>query len=268
MSAPHGTGTPILVARGLSVFHGREATLRGVTLPDLAPGRIMGVIGPNASGKSTLLRGIAGELRSTGEILIEGRPLAALPPVARRACISYLPQSLPQPSALTPYELARAFGETVMTDLSARARDARIEAAFAALDLLAYALRPLRELSGGKRQLVGFALATLRAPRLLLLDEPTSALDLRWQFGLMAQARRIVTQTGCACLIALHDLGMALRCCDLVVLLEEGRLVAAGAPETVITAEILRAVYGIEAEITPGGREGPPLLAIRGPAVS
>ena len=119
----------------------------------------------------------------------------------------------------------------------------------AALGLQALALRRLDELSGGQRQMVGLAQVIVRAPRLLLLDEPTSALDLRWQLQVLQAVRAMVQQQGAIGLVAVHDLNLALRFCQHVLVLGGGRVLAAGDPAQVLTPALLQQAYGVQARV-------------------
>ena len=119
----------------------------------------------------------------------------------------------------------------------------------ALLGIAALALRNLGELSGGQRQLVSIAQALVRDPRILLMDEPTSALDLQRQVEVLSLMRGLVRAAGSRVLIALHDLNQALRFADRVLILQEGRLVASGPPSEIVTVDLLRRVYGVEARI-------------------
>ena len=254
----------LLVAENLTVRYGGYTALDRVSLPPLDRGQIVGVIGPNASGKSTLLRALADGSVQEGTARLAGRPLDQISAGERRRLLALLPQSLPQPSALYAYELVMAHARAANLGLSGRELEERVSDIFERLELTALALRPLRELSGGKRQLVGVAMTFVRQPQLLLLDEPTSALDLRWQFILMAQVRSFVDRRQAGCIVALHDVNIALRYCDAVVLLDGGRVAASGTPGTVVTRENLAKVYGVEADVRVL-EHGHTAVAIHGP---
>ena len=241
----------VLAAKGLSVtFRGKPA-LRKIDLPDLAPGEVLGVIGPNGAGKSTLLRCLTGEIR-TGDIRVDGRSLLGSSTRDWRRLVAYMPQTPPQAAALSPIELLISAARALDLELSEAALDARIEGVLAALELEALAFAHLSTLSGGQRQLVGFALALAAQPRLLVLDEPTSALDPRWRLKLLRTLRQTVAK-GAAAVAVLHDLDLAAQFCDRLALLHEGRLLAAGAPEEVLTPETLAAAYRVEAQVEKRG---------------
>ncbi|GAB3713742.1 hypothetical protein GCM10028815_30520 [Mariniluteicoccus flavus] len=127
----------------------------------------------------------------------------------------------------------------------------------------ALADRWLGELSGGQRQLVGVAQMLVRDPSLMLLDEPTSALDLHHQLGVLGVVRRRVDRGGATAVVALHDLNLAARFCDTVVVLDRGIVVAVGAPSEALTADRLRATWRVEADVY--ARDGATQIAARGP---
>jgi len=243
-------------ATGISAGYGRRRVLFDVSLPPLQAGDVLGLLGPNASGKSTLMRCLSGEMAAEGHIALDG---AARRDIARQdwhGQVASVPQAPPAPSALRPVELMWSTARALALPLSDRELKERIEATFATLDLNDLALAPLQTLSGGKRQLVGLALALIRKPRLLLLDEPTSALDLRWRFLVLDLVREQVAARGGIVVAALHDLDLALRYCNRIALLDQGRVVAAGVPDAVLTRDTLAQVYRVEAEVrsAPGGR--------------
>lgn len=247
----------LLTATGINVaFHGRPV-LRGVDLPALEEGRVLGVIGPNAAGKSTLLRCLTGELRA-GEVRLDGTPQQGCPTRLWRRRVAYMPQTPPEAAALTPIELLVSAARALELGLSEAALHARLASILNRLEIQELALTRLSALSGGQRQLVGFALALAAEPRLLVLDEPTSALDLRWRLKLLGVLREIVSD-GRGAVAVLHDLDLAARYCDVLVLLHEGRVLAAGAPEEVLTEQALAAAYRVRARVE---RSAPDQLAI------
>lgn len=215
---------------------------------EVLPGETVGLIGPNGSGKSSLLRCLAGLRAPTaGVVLFDGQDIASWGPrqVARR--LAFVEQAAESDSDLRVADVV-ALGRTPFRDRwrGLGATDlAIVDAALARLDLSALRTRAWRTLSGGERQRAHIARALAQRPWGILLDEPTNHLDVRHQFELMA----LLADTSQTILVAMHDLALAARYCDRLVLMHGGRVVASGAPAEVLTVVRLRQVYEIEAEI-------------------
>ena len=238
-----------LSLRRLTLRYGRVPVLSDVSLPPLTSETVVGVLGSNGAGKSTLLRALAGLIAHSGEIEIDGRPLADLSHAERARQIGYLPQALPQVSTLVAYEAVLSACRAVDPDRSRRDAEAAVEETFSRLGIRDIAFRALNTLSGGQRQMVGLAQVVVRKPSILLLDEPTSALDLRWQLDVFRIVRGIVADTGGVSLIALHDINLAMRHCDALVLLGRCGVLAFGPPKEAVTAATLRDAYAIDGRI-------------------
>ncbi|QEA13054.1 ABC transporter ATP-binding protein [Comamonas flocculans] len=254
-----------LMLQQISTGYARRPVLHDLSLERIAPGTLVALAGPNAVGKSTLLKAIAGLHPVQGRVLLDGIDLARLPPRERLRRVGYLPQALPQASSLVAYEAMLSSLHASRPGLGRSQAEAAIEHTFATLGLKALALRPLNQLSGGQRQMIGLAQVLVRAPRLLLLDEPTSALDLRWQLLVLQAVHALVAQGQTLALMAVHDLNLALRFCQQVVVLGPGRpharMLAAGRPAGVLTPELLRAAYGVQARVERCSRGHPLVLA-------
>lgn len=244
-----------LTLQGVGATYGGRAALSGLTTPALSGGQVVAVLGPNGAGKSTLFRRIFGLLPGPGEVRIEGaqrpRPLA------------YMPQEDGARPALSVYEailLARMQGRRLQVAPADHAEVDRI------LDLLAIGAlrgRNVGDLSGGQRQMVGVAQALVQGPEILLMDEPTSALDLSRQIDLLTLLRRLAREQGLLILLAQHDLGQALRFTDAALVIAGGGLVACGPTGEVITPDLLRRVFEVEARIEPCSRGLPHLIVDR-----
>ncbi|WP_299820419.1 ABC transporter ATP-binding protein [uncultured Roseibium sp.] len=223
--------------------YGSGLAVEGVTTPDLAGGELTALIGPNAAGKSTLFKRIAGLLKGPGTVHLEG---ASAP---EATAVRYMPQDTGANAVLTVYEsilLAAKQGE------GWRVRDHELTAIdhlLQSLQITDIAFRNLGELSGGQRQLVSIAQALVRNPEVLLMDEPTSALDLYRQVEVLSYMRGLARQKNMLVLIALHDLNHALRYCTSTLVIAGGKLVAAGPSRDVITPELMRDIYKVEARI-------------------
>lgn len=233
----------------LGLAYGDVQVLKDVSLPDLPAGSLVGVLGPNGAGKSTLLRAIAGLRRYSGSIALDGVPIVGLPYRRRVELIGYMPQELPQATSLVAYEAVVSACRAVRPDLPRDRVNAAVEAVFDRLDLRHLAFHPLAALSGGQRQMVGLAQVVVRRPAVLLLDEPTSSLDLRWQIGVFDVVRATVREQGGIALMALHDMNLAMRHCDLLAVFGQGRLLAFGAPGEAMSPRILRDAYGVSGRI-------------------
>ena len=250
----------MLEARGLHLRRAGRAVLSGVDLA-VVPGRLVAICGPNGAGKSSLVAALAGDLRpERGTALIDGSTLAALDARALARQRAVLEQSPGLSAAFTVATLVRLGAEAVPESPADPAR--LVPAALDAVGMAAFADRRADRLSGGERARAHLArvLAQLWAGqavgggRYLLLDEPTASLDLAHQVTVM-RAARAAADGGAGVLCVLHDLNLAAAFADSVVLLGAGRVVAEGAPEDVLTAAALSALYGapIAVEMHPGG---------------
>lgn len=226
----------------IGAFYGRNLTVAGISTPTFSTGEIVAVIGPNAAGKSTLFKRMAGLLRGPGQVHVEGSTKG-------KRAISYMPQDTAANAVLTVYEsilLARKQGGS----WTVGEEDLRlIDEVMAAIDITGIGFRNLGELSGGQRQLVGIAQTLVREPDILLMDEPTSALDLHRQMEVLAFMREVARKRGMIIFIAIHDLNQAMRFADHAMVIERGNLRGVGTVGEVITAELLRDVYRVDARI-------------------
>lgn len=252
-----------LSVRGVSVRLGAQTILDAVDLT-AEPGMVTGLIGPNGAGKSTLLRVILGLAPiESGTVSFGGTDLLAMTRRRRAQFATFVEQSAGTDARLTTREVAllgRIPFQTVW-QVSPSAEDTSLaEAALAAVDMLAFADRLYHTLSGGEQQRVQIARALAQQPRLLLLDEPTSHLDVHAQLATLALLHQRA-RAGGTILLALHDLNLAAGFCDALILLHDGRQVAAGPPEQVLTPALLRAVYGVDVTVLRHPRNGRPLIA-------
>lgn len=231
----------------IGAYYGRRLTVTGFTTPRFSSGEIVAVIGPNAAGKSTLFKRMAGLLPGPGTVQVEGSGKG-------KRAISYMPQDTSANAVLTVYEsilLARKQG----TGWSVSNEDlVLIDGVMQAIDIVDIAFRNLGELSGGQRQLVGIAQTLVREPDILLMDEPTSALDLHRQMEVLAFMQQVARDRGMIVFIAIHDLNQAMRFADKAIVIEHGSLKGVGPTNEVITAQLLHDVYRIDARIEPCSR--------------
>lgn len=245
----------MLTLDNIHVSYGQHHVLRGVSASDFAPGSITALLGPNAAGKSTLVRSIAGLQKISQGACRVTRDGEVLRGQRRREAIGYVPQDLLSSASLTAFEsILVAARHCPITRRSAQQahQPSAQECAAAVMHRLGIshlADRHICELSGGQRQLVAVAQMLVREPDILLLDEPTSALDLRHQVELLQLIRREVSGNNSLALIAIHDLNLAARYCDHLIVLHRGQLMAKGRPSEVLTPELLEAVYGLRAKV-------------------
>ena len=232
----------------VGAYYGKRLVISGVSTPVMIAGEIVAVIGPNAAGKSTLFKRIAGLIKGPGQVCVTGTK-------KDKKAISYMPQDTSANAVLTVYEsilLARKQGSA----WSVEDDDLHlIDRVMAALNITAIGFRDLGALSGGQRQLVSVAQTLVREPDIMLMDEPTSALDLHRQVDVLSFMRAQARQKGMIVLIAIHDLNQALRFADKVLLIADGRMRACGDPLEVINSTMLREVYGVDARIEKCSRQ-------------
>lgn len=238
-----------LAVNGLTAGYGREDVLHGLTIPALEAGEVTALLGPNGSGKSTLLKALAGLVRArAGSAALGGQDLIRQSFGERARRVVYLPQSLPAAVHLRVFESVLVAAKASGGEASSADPQA-IERLLERLGIAHLALHYLDALSGGQKQLVGLAQALVRHPRVLLLDEPLSALDLNYQFHVMRLLRQETREHGLISLTVLHDLNAALQHADRAIMIQGGRLYAAGVPADVITPASLAAVYGVQGRV-------------------
>jgi iron complex transport system ATP-binding protein len=235
--------------RDVHFSYSTQDVLKGISFK-AKPGEITAIIGPNGAGKSTLLKIIAGLLKpKIGSVLLNGVDIAEMSRDERVKIVSYLPQENVIPGILTVYEVV-LLGRIPYLSWKVKDEDLRITEKFLRdLGLEKYAKRFAHQLSGGERQMVLIAQALVREPKVLLLDEPVSNLDIKNQLEILDLIRKITVAKGITTIVILHDLNLASRFADKLVVLNNGSLYAFGTPMEVLTPEMLAKVYGVEAKV-------------------
>ncbi|MER5886170.1 ABC transporter ATP-binding protein [Streptomyces sp. NPDC001941] len=256
------SGTPTLGTRDLRLGYDGREIVRGLTL-DVPPGRITMIVGPNACGKSTLLRSMARLLTPlSGSVLLDGRDIHRTPTREIAARLGILPQTPVAPDGIT------------VADLVGRGRyphqgwlhrwtpedDAAVADALLATDVLDLADRPVDELSGGQRQRVWIAMALAQRTGILLLDEPTTYLDVSHQLDVLDLLVDLNQEHGTTIAVVLHDLNLACRYADHIVAMRDGEVIAEGPPAEVVTEELVAHAFGMSSTLITDPVSGTPLI--------
>jgi iron complex transport system ATP-binding protein len=261
VSAALPPGLP-LVCRGLTVRFGDRAALTDVSL-SIPAGQFLALAGPNGSGKTTLLRSALGFLHpSEGSLEVFGRPSEDLEVLERARWVSWVPQmeSPRDDVRLYDYVLYGRFPYHGPLDAETAQDHAIAQQALREVGLWDRAQDGILSLSGGERQRAILARALAQTTPLLLLDEPTSHLDIAHQLDLFTRVRSLSRERGVTVVAAIHDLNLATRFADRIVVLSRGRVVADGRPQEVLSADLLARVWGILADLRPDPRTGLPYL--------
>jgi len=254
-----------LSANDVTVGYDRKTISAGLSL-DIPDGRFTAIIGPNACGKSTLLRALSRLLKpQAGEVLLDGRDIHSLPAkeVARR--LGLLPQSSIAPDGISVAELVargRFPHQKLLRHWSAEDQEA-VLAAMTATGVSDLSGELVDTLSGGQRQRVWVAMVLAQRTPIVLLDEPTTFLDIAHQIELLELCLRLNREQGTTMVAVLHDLNQAARYADHVVVMKDGRIVAQGPPKTVVTAALVEDVFGLSCRIIPDPETGTPLVIPR-----
>lgn len=230
---------------------GSAPILQGITT-ELPPAGIVGLIGPNGAGKSTLIRALIGLIRpSAGAVLLNGRPVTETPERQRARFTAMMPQTPDIGFGFTVAEVV-AMGRHPhlprLRPLTDRCRTVIAEA-METTGIAHLAGRRTTELSGGERQRVFLARALAQEPRLLLLDEPIANLDIKYQLEILELIQKLQQKRRMLVIMAIHDLTWALRVCTHLLVLKQGRLVAAGPTSDVLTEELVEDVFGVRARL-------------------
>lgn len=240
----------MLEFRELRAAYDGVESLHGVSA-HLAPGKLTAIIGPNGCGKSTLMKCAVGLMKpSGGEILLNGQPLSVIPEKERARHLSYMPQSRIAPDINVRHLVTHGRYPHLKWGQSLRREDREIvQAAIERVKLGALVNRPVSRLSGGERQRAYLAMMLAQQTAVMLLDEPTAYLDLSSQFALMGLLRALCRE-GRSVILVLHELALALEYTDSLLLMERGRLVAAGSPEEVYRSGQIQRVFSIDVHKT------------------
>jgi len=258
--------SPLLRVTGLRVELGRRPVVDGVSF-DVNPGEMVGIIGPNGSGKTTTLRAVSGLIDpESGSVKLSGVQMEKIDARARAKKIAYLPQSSGQGMAFTAMEIALMGRYPHLGRFQVEGENDRKVALIALkrTGVEEFVDRQLGDMSGGERQRVLIARSLAQEPELLLLDEPTASLDLKHQIELMALIHAEAA-AGMGAVVVLHDVSLAARHCDRLVLLDHGKLIADGTPAEVLTADNLASVFEVESTIEIDEMSGRPYVRLIGP---
>lgn len=217
---------------------------------DIDNGTVVSIVGRNGVGKSTLLQCVNHILKpSAGEVLVAGRSVARMSRIERAAHFAYLPQRSENLFPTTVFETVLT-GRFPHSPVRFTRRDEEIAArTISEMELSEFAQRTFDHLSGGEQQQVLIARALAQEAGILLLDEPTNNLDLKHQYRILRIVRDIARQKGFTSMLAIHDLNLAAAFSDRVIVLHEGRVFRQGKPTDVLTASVVREVFGVDAKV-------------------
>ncbi|WP_245676957.1 ABC transporter ATP-binding protein [Nocardia acidivorans] len=254
--------TTTLAAENVTLGYGDRVIVDGLTL-DIRPGVITTVIGPNGCGKSTLLRSLGRLLKPReGRIVLDGKAISSLKTRDIARMIGMLPQTPLAPEGLTVADLVARGRHPHQSWLRQWSADdeAEVTLALTQTGIADLADRALDELSGGQRQRAWISMALAQGTDILLLDEPTTYLDLAHSLEVLDLVDRLHADFGRTVVMVLHDLNLAIRYSDQLVVMRAGKIVAQGTPGDIITAELLLEVFGLRAEVLEDPVSGRPMI--------
>ena len=242
-----------LQLHNVTLAYGTRVVLQNISF-ETQQGEILGIVGPNGCGKSTLIKAITRVLPpSSGHILLDGRDVAKMSPGEIARLTAVVPQTPVLPEAFTALEVV-LMGRTPHLGFLRYESQRDVSIALHAMEMTQTSHlteRRIGELSGGERQRLVIARALTQEPRIILLDEPTAHLDINYQVETLDLISSLCAQQGLTALIALHDLNLAAQYCDRIIMISDGRIYAEGLPREVITEQNVRQVYGAEVCVTP-----------------
>jgi len=248
---------------GLEFNYSSSPILRDINM-ELAPSEVLGIVGPNGAGKSTLLKCINRILKPTdGCILLDGRDMNGMNQMELARSIGYVPQAS---STIFPATVLDTVLMGRRPHINWRSCERDVQKVLEILKLMNIedlALRDVNELSGGQQQRVVIARALAQEPKIILLDEPTSNLDVRHQLEVMETLSGLVDRQGISAIMAVHDLNLASRFSDRLLIMKKGMIINAGTPLEVLTPENISSVYGIESEIVYTKRGAPLIVPLK-----
>ncbi|GHD80709.1 iron complex transport system ATP-binding protein [Salinibacterium amurskyense] len=260
--APQNRPIHALCAEKVTLNYGGRDIVSNLSV-EIPDGKVTVIVGANACGKSTLLRGLSRLLRpASGHVTLDGRDIHSVPSKEIAQVVGILPQSPIAPEGITVRDLvARGrYPHQGWFQQWSAADEAAVEHALEATDTAQLAARRIEELSGGQRQRVWIAMALSQDPDILLLDEPTTFLDVRHQLDALDVLADLNRERGTTIVMVLHELSLAARYADHMILMCEGRIIAQGTPAEVVTAERMLEAFGLEARIIDDPVSGSPMV--------
>ncbi|HEL9599264.1 TPA: ABC transporter ATP-binding protein [Streptococcus suis] len=258
-----------ILAKDLTVAYDNKLVLSDLAI-DVPEGKITSIIGPNGCGKSTLLKSLSRILPlKTGVVLLDGQDIHRLDTKVVARKLALLPQMQDSLEGISVYDLVsygrfphqNQFGRLTKIDRE------KIDWALDKTNTREFASLPVQSLSGGQRQRVWIAMALAQDTDLIFLDEPTTYLDMHHQLEVLLLLQELNQQYKKTIVMVLHDINHAARFSDYIIAMKEGQIVCQGQAETVITADNLRQIFQVEAEILPANHYGYPLLTTYFPIV-
>ncbi|NMA82849.1 MAG: ABC transporter ATP-binding protein [Epulopiscium sp.] len=238
----------MIETKNLSFGYNSQKVLKNINFIAY-PGKITSIIGSNGTGKSTLLKNISGLLKSEGEIFLDGKNMHTMRRNEIAKILSYLSQSTSCSVALNVFEVVLLGRLNKLSYKVAEEEINRVMEVLKQLNIEHLASRNIGELSGGQRQLVFIAQALVKKPKILILDEPTSSLDLYYQLEILKLLKELTITNQFTTLVTLHQLELAARFADKIIVLKEGEVFKKGTPNEIITTKMLREVYRVHANV-------------------
>lgn len=239
-----------LKINNLNFAYSKKPILHDVSVEGFKKGQLTALIGPNATGKSTFFKCVAGLLKiDESTITVDGENSGDLGRSAWNRKVCYMPQSFSSNAALTVFDVVLLARKNLSSWRVSGDDVAEVAKTLEKVNISHLSETFVGDLSGGQQQMVSIAQTIVRSPALFLLDEPTSALDLRHQLQIMKIIRQESRDRGILSIVALHDLNLAARFADHVVLMRDGRVVMSGSPQKVLPSPELAQTYGVNIDI-------------------
>jgi len=254
---------PILQLQDVSFAYQKDSVVRQVSL-DIHPGEFVGILGPNGSGKSTLLKLMGGLLKNdSGKVLFRETELRQYSKKRLAQSIAWIPQEHPMVFPFQVAEIVLMGRHPYLAPLTFETEQdfAIAGRAMKITDTAHLSGRSFNEISGGEKQRVVIASALAQEPEIMLLDEPTAALDIKYQLEVLSILKRLNHKDGMTLLMAMHDLHLASKFCQRLILINQGQIVRDGTPEQVLQKEVLEQVYGVRIKLFHDHEDGSVMIS-------